>query len=655
MRYKRISKGLNNYKLYPENFDITKIIEQSGDKDYYYGIYTYEERHYEHWKKVKSLSGIRDVKTNKLVIDFDYENDLIVAKKSALEAVSRLITKGFNRDDVQIYFSGGKGFHLEVNLDEWLTRPQFENIVWGVADGIKGFDESVKDQQRLIRMPFTKNQDTGLYKIPLTLEELEENPIDVIQSKARELQEEQWELYCEWKNKSVPLPKGLKDLKDKTVEKQTKEKSEITFEDRLDLTQKPKWMSPTKFALQEGFFKEGERNTAFMILAATYRANGFPRELAWRMLKGVAELQARRTNSKEYSEDALWTEVISVVYSPNWRGGTYAEKETDLLQVTADRFNLELDKTKDSLVSIEFVADRFKVFAENIDKNTIKTGIKEIDDNVLLTTGMAVGILGAPGSGKTSFSNSFIQHLSSQNQHSLFESLDMSDNLLFARLLQKYVRYDFKTILHKINTGDYDKHLMEAFEKVQMEFKNVGFNFRSGTTVEDIENDIIAKKKQIGDGLKLVVVDYLEKVRGPYSDPNANTGFVASRLTDLAREYDLCLFLLLQPQKSAGDPREELLSMRKVKGASIIEQDLRAIMTMWRPGFNPQDMSRDKYASVAVVKNNMGPLCQMDFRWDGLSGTIRSLTSEERGDLKMLREDLEAQKKEENQWGKISL
>lgn len=647
MRYKRISRGLDSYKLYPEDVDLSRIIDEAGDTDYYYSVYTYEDKHYEQWKKTNSLAGILDVKTNKIIIDFDNE-DLLVAKKSALEAASRLILNGFNRDDLQVYFSGAKGFHIEINLDEWLTREQFENVVFGVASDIKGFDTKVKDQQRLIRMPFTKNQKTGLYKIPVSLEELENSPIDVIQEAAKSPTVEMWDGYTEWSKKKAQLPKNFQDLKDKKLATQNKEKSEVTFEDRLDLSLKPKWISPTKYALQKGFFKEGERNTAFMILAATYRANGFDKELAWRMLKGVAELQAKRNNSDEYPADKLWKEIIQCVYSSTWNGGTYSEKETDLLKSTAERFNLEMDRASDRLVTIDNVSEQFKVFAKNISKNTIKTGIKEIDDNVLLTTGMAVGILGSPGSGKSSYANSFVQHISNNGQNVLYHSLDMSKYLLFGRLLQKYCSYDLKKILHMLEAGNIDKTLEKAFNEVINDYKNVSFNFRSGTTVEDVENDIIEKKKKVGDNLKLVVIDYLEKVRGPFSDPTANSGFVASRLTDLAREHDVCLLVLLQPQKSAGDPREELLSMRNVKGASVIEQDLRVIMTMWRPGFNPKDMSDDKFTSIAIVKNNMGPLCQMDFHWEGVSGKIRSLNPDERFELDELRERIVQQKKEDD-------
>lgn len=694
MEYKRIARTKFNYALYPKNIDIDELIDINGsDYDYYESIYNYKQEHYDNFinglkkaceytgvkfnsddllntsskvrmalkkaaekgdekaEKIKALfsvAGTTEINTNKLVFDFD-STDMELSRRDTIEVCSRLISSGIPRDALQISFSGNKGFSVEVETDLELNRKEFENIVNNFSKDLKTFDTSVKDQQRLFRIPLTKHDGSGLYKIPLALEELTTTESSKIRNLAsNENFEKNKNEFIDIINSWVGVrnPESIVNLKALTLEKV--KKVEVTFEDRLELSRKPKWLSSTKFALQEGFFKGGSRNTAFMILAATYRSEGFPKEIAWRMLKGVAELQAKRNKSDEYSEDKLWKEIISVVYGDNWRGGTYSESETDLLKQTAEMFNLNDEIKENRIVKIEDVNTRFKDFAKNIDKNTIKTGIPTIDENVLITTGMTVGVLGAPSAGKSTLANGFVRNLSLNDENVMYESLDMSDNLLYTRFLQQYCRYDMRKILHMVQHDEVDKKLSDAFEQVKNDYKNVGFSFRSGTTVEDIENDIKARQDLTGKKLRLVVVDYLEKVRGPYSDDTANTGYVASRLADLAREYDLCMTLLLQPQKSAGDPREPLLSMRKVKGASKIEQDCRVIMTMWRPGFNPKDMSDDRYASIAVVKNNMGTLGQFDFNWDGLSGRIRDLTNDEKYCLDELLQRIEEEKKAEN-------
>ena len=263
----------------------------------------------------------------------------------------------------------------------------------------------------------------------------------------------------------------------------------------------------------------------------------------------------------------------------------------------------------------------------------------------------------------TSLATKIVENLSKNDQNVLFLSLDMHDNLLYSRLLQRVSGLNIEQKLRsKIETDpsydptysfSSDSRLKRAFDQVENLYGNVDFDFTRGCTIESIEEGIKANKTKYGDNLKMVVVDYLEKVRGPFSDATANSGYVASRLSDLASTYDVVVILLLQPQKSAGDPSEELLSMRKVKGASVIEQDCRVILTMWRPGFNPSDSSNDDYATIAVVKNNMGPVTQIDFGWNGLKGEFKELNSIEQADLAALRKAIKEEKEEKRKNGEF--
>lgn len=192
-----------------------------------------------------------------------------------------------------------------------------------------------------------------------------------------------------------------------------------------------------------------------------------------------------------------------------------------------------------------------------------------------------------------------------------------------------------------------DEVLTKAYADVLKNYSNSHFNFRSGPTVEEIEKEIIEYQIEKGKNAKLIVIDYLEKVRGPFSDATANSAYVASRLSDIAKKYHTCVLLLVQPQKAAGDPRDELTSYRKIKGASVIEQDSRVILTLSRPGYDPKNMNDDKFATISVVKNNMGSLCQLDYYWNGISGQMVDLDAEGRKELKALRTRIEESKLDE--------
>jgi replicative DNA helicase len=650
--YVAIADTLTSRRLVPANENILNIVKKNPRKELYTSLYTYHDKHLLEFNKTKSLSGITDVKTKHLFFDFDDAEHPTQAQNDAVEVCLRLREMGVPDDAVQIYFSGNKGIHIDVPLKDGLTRQEFVNIVFNVAADLKTFDVRINDEARIIRSPFSMHPKSGLYKIPITFAELKELPIEAIKTYAESL--DSYDLNTFKESEPIDLPEEVDVLKSKAFKKiVTIELTDIkgfNIHD-IDFSKAPRWMAKERYALLEGYFYGsesvtlGERNIAFMVLASTLKNQGFSSEHTLAILETTAEKQALRTGEPQVDSDQLQREIINTVFSPQWKGGTY-DKNEPILQLTRKRFNLTETASNIDLVDIKDVGDEFQDFAKNIDKNTIKTGLKSLDDNVLITSGMMVALLAAPGAGKTSFANLFVEHMSQTGENTIFFSLDMYKNLLFSRLLQKYSGYDMRKILHMYKNNNPDKILIDAYSEVLKNYSNAHFNFKSGPTVEEIEEEIITYQQEKGKNAKLVVVDYLEKVRGPFSDATANSAYVASRLSDIAKKYHTTVLLLVQPQKSAGDPREELVSYRKIKGASVIEQDSRVILTMSRPGYDPRNMNHDKFATISVVKNNMGSLCQLDFMWEGITGQLTEMNSDERYELKALRERIAQEKLE---------
>jgi replicative DNA helicase len=213
--------------------------------------------------------------------------------------------------------------------------------------------------------------------------------------------------------------------------------------------------------------------------------------------------------------------------------------------------------------------------------------------------------------------------------------MDMSEDLLAIRMLGKYTNKDLKELEALILQDEKNPIIEKAREEFRKNFSNAKFNFKTGPSLEDIETLIKHCKAKCGENLTMVAVDYLEKIRGPYTDNTANTAYIASRLNDMAKDYNVCIVLLLQPQKHVGDPSEPILSMRKIKGSSVIEQDCRVVLTMWRPGFDPENgndetNNLDKYSSIAIVKQNMGGTGKFDFIFNPKTGMIKEMNQQER-------------------------
>lgn len=672
MQYVRLAEGLSDRgKLIPVTEDLYEHINLN--KDYYRSIYLYNDAHYKAWKESGTISGITDVTSNWLIFDFDNELGLEDCQRDAAAVCDDLVKYGIPEGSLQIFFSGNKGFSIEVETNKYFTVNEFRNMVYAVGLKYKTFDQRIWNASRLFRLPLTKHQVSGLYKIPLSLGELKTLKVEEIRALASEV--EHYDVSALKSYPKADMPDSIYKFKGTATQVEVKKAPVEVVE--LDFSQKPSWMSKCKYAMSLGYFDPGTRNDSFTVLAATYKSQGFPKNVVLSMLKGVAELQAQNNDQEEFAERELVT-ITNSVFKPTWNGGTYSCKNPGFLQNYCVEHGFDCNMVVEDdqpFVTTKDVFKKFKDFAQNIEKNTIKLGIPELDSKVRVTTSMLVGLLGSPSSGKTTLALKILHNVGKSGEEGAFYSLDMAEPHIYLKLGQKYTDYNsedlFKAFSHRREhiekmhhdglltdaeaedelqkIPEYEERAREVEKVVDQNFGNIKMSFKSAISVESIKRDILAHEELTGKKLRLVVVDYLECLQGDHSDPLANTANIIHKLKDVANRCQVCILLLLQPQKFAGDPREPLLTYRNVKGSSAIEQDCSIIMSCWREGFSPKNNSEDdKFMSIAVLKNRFGSLIQNDFWFDGAKGDIRALTGDESRKLVKLRDRLSQEKKKDD-------
>jgi replicative DNA helicase len=392
-----------------------------------------------------------------------------------------------------------------------------------------------------------------------------------------------------------------------------------------------------------------------MVLAATCRALGYDKEQTYYMCKSALKKQARRTGQDEFPKEELWENIIEEsVFSDRWEGGQYSPKTNPWLKKYCEKMGFNEEEREEApCVDLDTLTNQFSDYATNFEQNIIKTGITELDQNVMFSTSTLNGLLGQPGSGKTTMALNFLLNTSLNGVPSVFLSLDMGAPIVYAKLVQKATGLSFKKALELYRENP--TKAKEISEVIKKEYKNVGFNFKSGLTVGDIKNIIQKQSEATGTRPRLLVIDYLECLAGPYSDATANAALIANQLKDLANEEELSILLLLQTQKhSTPDVSDPLLSMKQIKGSSVLEQACSTVLTLWREGYNPNFIDDDKYISFAVVKNRFGSLWRGDFSWEPIRGIIRSLSEEERDEFESFKErkrqDRANQARERSEW-----
>lgn len=625
--YYNLVKHLNGRpNLFSIDDDVYNHIDDKND--FYQSVYQYEEKHKDEITLKSSIAGITDVTTNRIVFDMD-NKDLSVAQQDTITLIRKLLDLGIQKSQLRTYFSGSKGFHVEFDIDRRINPQQHKNFAIHIAKDLKSFDIKVYNAARFIRVPYTKHQDTHLYKTPLSLIELRDCSIEQILELAKERRH-----FVETHSKD---PFHL-DESWFVVQKEEKFIESIN----IDWSKKPRWLSNCRYALQNGMFKEGMRSNALSCLAATYKAQGFTKEQTTSLLESVTILQAQKNGGEPFDE---LNNVISPVYSEAWKGGIYTCKEEGWLKNYCDGLGEHsCNKTvHQEVVKVDNIYNIFENYVNDLDKNIIYTGINSLDKRIKFLVGTSNSFVGSPGVGKTAISLQLANYNSSKNINSLFFSYDMFHSALFIRMIQRHTGYTQDEIFNIYKNKPLEKKRIQ--ELLNKEYKNVNFCFKAGQSIEDLEETIIETEQKIGDKLKLVIVDYNELVIAKSADPTQASAEVAQSLRRIANEKQVCIITLLQPSKYYSNPADEMTTHNSAKGSGTIAQSLTTMIGISRPGFNPLRPELDNYYTLTCLKNRNGGLFSLDMRWDGLKGSISELLPGDKEELEQIRQARDERKK----------
>jgi hypothetical protein len=631
MSYIRVTKGVSD-KGQLLSIGETPIINK--DSDYYTSLYEYNEDQYHQFQKTKTIAGIKDVVTRTLAFDFDAKDDLNRARQDALTLIQRLReTLKVKPNQVEIYFSGMKGFTVLLKMQKALPPYKVGHLALNIlGENLSTLDPSLYNPSRILRIPNTRHQVSGLFKIPLTYKQLQTSTIDDI----KELALEPKELMNA--TEAVEIAEEMVNIPDPSTVTEKKP----FVDSALDFSRKPKQWSNCKWSLVLGNFKNGERNNSLMVLASTCRGLGFTKDMTYDLCKGALRRSVEIYGQGDTSKAELHSMIDDRIFTDNWDGGSYTCKKPGFLQTYCNGLGEHKCKDRDeseekAFVKFDEMFDNLVKFSQDFEKNILKTGLVELDKKLILSTSTLNGLLGQPGAGKTTMAMNYLKYSSKMGIPSAFFSLDMGQPIVTAKIIQQKTGYDFTDSLDFVKNQPEEARIL-ANAIMKEDYSNVNFTFKTGLTANDMKDMIRQQESVIGKKVKLVIVDYLECISGPYGDATANTGFIANVLKDIANELEVCILLLLQTQKhSTPEVSDPLLSLKGVKGSSIIEQSCTSILTLWREGYHPRYVENDRYISFAIVKNRFGSLWSGDFGWNGVTGSITSLTEEQADELKEFR------------------
>lgn len=239
----------------------------------------------------------------------------------------------------------------------------------------------------------------------------------------------------------------------------------------------------------------------------------------------------------------------------------------------------------------------------------LASGFGDFDN---LTNGLQAGdlvvIAGRPSMGKTVFGMNIAEHAAMRSNKSvLVFSLEMPSEAIANRMLASMGRIDQgKLRSGKLQENDWTR-LTSA----------IGLLGKAKLYVDDTPAlttlDVRSRARRVArekEGLGLIVIDYLQLMRGSYSTENrtAEISEISRSLKALAKELNVPVIALSQLNRSLEQRPNKRPVMSDLRESGAIEQDADLITFIYRDEVYNEDSPDKGTAEIIVGKHRNGPI-----------------------------------------------
>ncbi|MBI3754844.1 MAG: replicative DNA helicase [Deltaproteobacteria bacterium] len=277
------------------------------------------------------------------------------------------------------------------------------------------------------------------------------------------------------------------------------------------------------------------------------------------------------------------TEIVTRCYN----GG---EKIDDLVD-DAEKiiFDVAQDKTKQSVYPIKDLTSHTFKLIENLSKKDghvtgVPTGFDKLDE---LTSGLQpsdlIIIAGRPSMGKTAFCLNIAQNAAETGNPVVIFSLEMSKEQLMQRLLAARAKVD----LYRLRSGKLKDEDWNKLTTAVGVLHDVPI-FIDDTPAQSVL-EIKAKARRLAkqEGIKLVIVDYLQLMRGKHNADNREQEIsdISRSLKAMAKELHVPVIALSQLSRMAERREENRPQLADLRESGAIEQDADAVAFVYRKEF----------------------------------------------------------------------
>ncbi len=248
----------------------------------------------------------------------------------------------------------------------------------------------------------------------------------------------------------------------------------------------------------------------------------------------------------------------------------------------------------------------------------VPSGFYDLDE---MTAGFQksdfVVIAGRPSMGKTAFAMNIAENVAVRTKAkdrltvAVF-SLEMSKEALVQRLMCALAKVD----IHKIRRGYASAEEYKRLQNAAAQLHEAPIYIDDTAAISILEMRAKARRLVSEIPLGLIIVDYLQLIRGPQSAENRQQEIssISRSLKALAKELQVPVVALSQLSRAVetrGGTKRPMLSDLRESGA--IEQDADVVLFVYRPEVYETDPSKmDGKAEIIIAKQRNGPVGSVD-------------------------------------------
>jgi len=291
-------------------------------------------------------------------------------------------------------------------------------------------------------------------------------------------------------------------------------------------------------------------------------------------------------------------------------------------------FEIAQGKIKDSFVSMKnIVGHSFAIVERLYEKKEMVTGLAtgflDLDER---TSGFQqsdlIIVAGRPSMGKTAFCLNIAAHAAIENGKSVaIFSLEMSKEQLVLRMLGSESRVD----AHKLRTGHLSDRDWKPLTTAAGKLSEAPIFIDDTAAISVLETRAKARRLKADQGLDLVIVDYLQLMRGRGDEGSREQEIsnISRSLKALAKELQVPVIALSQLNRAVETRpgKEKIPMLADLRESGAIEQDADVILFIYRDEvYNkcecPYDgecgCGRRGKAEVIIGKQRNGPIGKID-------------------------------------------